>query len=84
MSIFTFSLNIDGFVLAQVRLPEYHLQEFKTRLLIGVKVHEYVIPHAYFDEVNKSYPFEFASVNYNSICMRSLIPGFRTVTFITE
>lgn len=89
MAIFTFTskqINLEsaGFLPAQVRLPEQYHDDFKSKLLLGIKQHEYIICHAYFDEVNYSFPFVKATVLASSIRVESLIPGFRTVTFITE
>lgn len=84
MGIFTLYGRADGVRLAEVRLPSPHLTHFKTRLLLGIKHHEYLLPHAWFDEVNRSYPFVEAPIDITTIKMESLIPGFRVITFTTE
>lgn len=70
--------------LTEVRLPAPSLELLKTKLLLGVKEHEYLLPVAWFDEVNRTYPFVNANVYYESISVKSPIPGFRVVKFTTR
>ncbi len=84
VGIFTLYGTGNGTRLAEVRLPSPHLKHFKTRMLLGIKEHEYLLPHAWFDEVNRTFPYVEAPVDITSIKMESILPGFRVVTFRTE
>ena len=84
IGIFRLYSRNDGVRLAEVRLPSPHLKQFKTRMLLGIKHHEYLLPNAWFDEVNRSYPYVEAPVDVTSIKVEALYGGFRNVTFTTE
>lgn len=84
IAIFTCYGRGDGVRLTEVRLPIPQLKHLKTRMLLGIKEHEYMLPQAWFDEVNRSYPFIEAPVIFSSIKMETMFGGFRVIQFKTE
>jgi len=77
--------NVIGGGRTEVRLPEKDLTHLKTRLLIGVKQHEYLVSRAWIDEMNMTYPYILADVVEESISFSSTLgSSFKIIKFITE
>lgn len=80
MAVFT----SNGGAMVEVRLPGDMMDELKTEILIGGRDHELLIPNAWIDEVNNTYPFVLLPVVLDSIQFETVYGSFTCITFTTR
>lgn len=68
----------------EVRLPSDTMDELRTEMLIGVKEHEVLIPNAWIDEVNRTFPYIIMPVDVDSIRFEAVYGSFKCITFKTR
>lgn len=79
MAVFT----SNGGGMVEVRLPVDMMDELKTEILIGGRDHELLIPNAWIDEVNNTYPFILLPIDPDSIQFETVYGSFTCITFTT-
>lgn len=70
--------------MVEVRLPSNLAQELKTRVLLGIKSHEVLVPDAWIDEVNWSFPHILLPVDIDSIDVTTVYNSFKSIKFKTR
>lgn len=70
--------------MVEVRLPSNLAQELKTRVLLGIKSHEVLVPDAWIGEVNRSFPHILLPVDIDSIDVTTVYNSFKSIKFKTR
>lgn len=65
----------------EVRLPGDIMDELRTEMLIGVKDHEVLVPNAWIDEVNHTFPCTRMPIDIDSIHYETVYGSFKCITF---
>lgn len=80
MAVFT----SNGGGMVEVRLPGDMMDELKTEILIGGRNHELLIPNAWIDEVNNTYPYVLLPIDRDSIKFETVYGSFTCITFTSR
>nr|UVX89065.1 MAG: hypothetical protein [Bacteriophage sp.] len=70
--------------MVEVRLPAETAKDLKTRVLLGIKTHEVIVPNVWIDEVNDTFPHILLPVDIPSITFTTLYNSFTSVKFKTR
>lgn len=81
MAVFT-SNGSDPMV--EVRLPADLAKDLKTRVLLGIKTHEVIVPNVWIDEVNRAFPHILLPVDTASITFTTIYNSFKSIKFKTR
>lgn len=65
----------------EVRLPGDIMDELRTEMLIGVRQHEVLVPNAWIDEVNRTFPCILMPIDTDSIQYETVYGSFKCITF---
>ncbi len=70
--------------MVEVRLPADLAKELKTRVLLGIKSHEVIVPDIWIDEVNRSFPHILLPVDVDSVVVTTIYNSFKSIKFKTR